>query len=303
MSVGPPGTYSTAPKILARGYKITGDVRTGLHATVPYLVAWQDAVQFAYNALQSPSAVRIGLITWNAPYQLPLLVNGIQPPLYCNHIEIEPCGASGNAIPTGGINPPEFFTFGKVTLSFDNVIFLQNASDDPNGLNQLDPANPITACKQQVKMIGKVATQQGSGYTYDSGSYSGKPVPGPIALIQNEVKLLLTFPRVPYLPWQLFQQFASHTNDATILACNTGSLLLEAMDTEVAPSLTGFNQSVQLQFAFNPDPTGTDPGGMDWNSFPIPDGSGYSTISAAGGGGQKPYTQVNFGTMFQGLSF
>ena len=38
-------TITVPYKILADGYEITGDVRNGLHATVPYLLAWTDAVR------------------------------------------------------------------------------------------------------------------------------------------------------------------------------------------------------------------------------------------------------------------
>lgn len=300
MSVGPPGSYLVAPTILVDGYEISGDVRSGLHATVPYLVAWQDAMQFGYNALKSPTAVRVGGISWAAPYQLPLLVNGVQPPLYCNRLSIKPCGASGSIGTTSGINPGEYFTWAKVILGFDNVAFLQNAGDDPQGLNQLDPSNPITACEQSVKISGKVVTRKGAGYTYDSTS---KPVTGDIPVVLNEVKLILNFPRVPYLPWQAIQGYVGLINSAEILQCVKGSLLFEGTDIKSTPSLQGFNESVSLQFAFNPDPTGASEQGLDWNSFPLPDGSGYSMISAAGGGGERPYSYANMAAIFSALEF
>jgi hypothetical protein len=300
MSVGPPGSYSRDPAIIPELYDIDGDVRTGLHATVGYRVAWADAVQFAYNALRSPSAVVIGGITWFAPYRLPLLVNGVQPPLYCQGIKIKPQGASGSMGTTGGINPPEYFTDAIVTLKFDNVGYLQGVSDDPSALSQLDPTNPITACEQSAKIIGNMQTRKGAAYTYDSNS---KPVPGEIGVNRNQVKLSLSFPRVPYLPWSLIEPYVGKVNNTAILLCNKGSLLLEGLDTNVSPSLTGFNQKVGLQFAFNPDWTGASAGGLDWNSQELPDGSGVSLVSAAGGGGQRPYAYKEFRSIFTGLSF
>jgi len=297
-----PASITVPYKILARGYTITGDVRSGLHATVPYFCAWADAITLANDVLASPAATHIGGITWAAPLQFPVPFGGLTRPIYAQKFTIEPCGADGSSpIPTGGLAPGEYFTNAIVRVDFDSIQSVQQTGDDPENLNQLDPANPITACEQSVKINGKVVTRKGSGYTYDT---SGKPVPGDIPLVLNEAKLQLKFPRVPYLPWQLVQPYVGKINNSPILACIKGSLLLEGMGTDVTPAPDGsIAQKLVLEFAFNPDPTGSAPTGLDWNSFPLPDGSGYDMISAAGGGGQRPYSYAEFADIFLNLEF
>jgi hypothetical protein len=302
-----PATITVPYKILAKGFSIKGDVRSGLHATVPYLIAYGDFITFVNEALASPSATHIGGIIWNAPLQFPEGFGGRTTALYCQAFDVQPAGPNGQPIvddPNNpGLAPGDFYQYAIVTLSFDTIPFIQGVEDDPGGLNQLDPENPITGCEQSVDIIGKMVTQQGSGYTYDFGSFAGKPVPGDIPLIQNEVKLVLRFPRVPYLPWQTVQPFVSKINSVPILNCAKGSLLLEGMGTVIAPTPNGgLGQNAVLKYAFNPDPTGQSEQGMDWNSFPLPDGSGYSTITSKVGE-MTPYSYADFSAIFTELEF
>ena len=303
-------TITVPYRILADGYEITGDVRNGLHATVPYLLSWNNAFTFINEVLVSPAAVKAGFITWVPPLQFPVNIGqssglgGITPPVYTQRFTMKPCGAGGTPIPNGGLAPGEFFTNAIVTLQFDSVTAIQQSTDDPYNLNQLDPENPLTACEQSVQTLGKVVTRKGAGYTYTSGGWSGKPVPGDIPIVLNETKLVLKFPRVPYLPWQLVQPYVGKINSVGVLQCVQGSLLLEGMGTDVTPGTNGtIQQKVALEFAFNPDPTGGSAQGLDWNAFPFPDGSGYGIINAAGGGGQTPYSYADFRAIFAGLNF
>jgi hypothetical protein len=295
--------------ILPDAYEKSGSVSSGLSATVGYRVPWANADAFAAAALACPSASHIGGIVWQVPYQFPEPFAGATTFLYCQGFRIKPYAPNGQAILVDSVNPGlacgDFFEYAIVTLNFSTIQFLQQLSDDPQGLNQLDSENPITGCEQSVDINGKVVTVSGAGYTYTSTSTSGSsstfvgmPVKGDIDINQNEVKLMLRFPRVPYLPWQLVQPYVGKINSSAVLQCGMGTLLLEGMTTVIGPQPNGtLGQNIALKFAFNPDPTSTTTQGLDWNAYPLPDGSGYAKISP------EPYTYANFSNIFTGLQF
>jgi hypothetical protein len=290
-------------KILYKGYRLRGDVRTGMSATVPFIGPWDLAFTFVSQLLPAPFAPGQNFIQWTAPAQLPISLTGrANPPLYCQSWECVPCGTDGTAASFGGLPSGDFFTTALVTAEFSTPDAIQQAGDDPNNLNQLDPSNPITACEQSIQQTAKVITRKGAAFTYASGSFSGKPVPGEIPLLQPEVRLILKFPRIPMLPWQLLQPFVGKINSSPILNCATGSLLLEECPTVVTPGSDGsLQQNLGLSFQFNPDPTGTSSMGVSWNVFPCPDGTYAPIQSAAGGNG--PYTSANFSQIFQAINF
>jgi hypothetical protein len=290
-------------EILAKGYEISGDVRSGLNVTVPFIMPWGIAFLFMSELLPAPRASTLsGSITWTPPFQLPISLTGFAtPPLYCQSFNCIPCGFNGEPATDRGLVPGDFFSTALITAQFSTPPAVQQLGDDPSNLNQLDPSNPITACEQSMQMTSKVNTQQGSAYNYTAGSFNGKPVPTQIGLLQPEAKLVLKFPRIPLLPWQIIQPFVGKVNLNPILNCVKGSLLLEGSTTVYTPGTDGsIAQNLGLMFAFNPDPTGTSATGMDWNSFPVPDGT-YALIGTTGG--KTPYTYADFSQIFQAINF
>jgi hypothetical protein len=292
-------------KVLAKGYSITGDARSGLKATVPYLLAWGDALTFAAEILTAPSATVIGPVAWFAPLQFPVPIAGQTKPLYAQRFSIVPEGASNSAVPTKGLAPGEFFTKAVVTVEFETPAYPQTSGDDPNGFNQLDPSNPITACEQSVHIGGRMQTVKGRGYKYQT---SGKPVPGDMAIPAGEVKLRLKFPRIPYLPWGLIAPYINKINQNPILQVNTGALLLEGMDTEETPGTDGsMQQSLVLEFAVNlvgiDDGSGL-PVGTDWNKQPLNDGSGtWDYVVAASASTKFLFGYADFRNIFTKITF
>jgi hypothetical protein len=294
----------TGYKIMAKGYEIAGDVRTGMSATVPFIMPWSLAFTFISELLPAPYAPSASSITWQPPYQLPISLTGRPtPPLYCQSYRCIPCGYDGTPATESGLVPGDFFSTALVTADFATPPMIQQMGDDPSNLNQLDPDNPITACEQQVSITSKIVTQKGTGYSYTGGAFAGKLVLGEIGLVQPEVKLVLKFPRIPMLPWKLIQPYIGKVNYTNILGCVDGSLLLEGIITVVTPGTDGsLQQNLGLSFAFNPDPTGTSSMGMDWNTFPCPDGT-YALIEAVGGDNPTPYSYANFANIFTAIQF
>jgi hypothetical protein len=294
----------TGFKVLAKGYELRGDVRSGLAATVPFIMPWELAFTFANQLIPAPFAATAGSILWTPPFQLPISLTGrATPPLYCQSWTCVPCGTNGEAATDLGLPAGDFFSTALVTAEFSTPPMIQATGDDPQNLNQLDPSNPITACEQSIQITAKMVTRSGSSYKYTAGSMSGQAVPGNIGLLQPEAKLVLKFPRIPILPWQLFQPFIGKINSAVILNCAVGSLLLEGTTTVVTPGVDGsLQQNLGLMFAFNPDPTGNSLTGMSWNNFPVPDGT-YAPIAGTGAGNPTPYSSADFAQIFSSIQF
>jgi hypothetical protein len=298
--------------IATSGYRLQGNVRSGLKATVPIRLNWSDAITFVNQVLVAPHAEVIGLITWNVPLQFPIIFgNGRAPAMYCQSFDIQPYGveqdiAPGTGWPNSGLGPGEFYTQALVTLEFESITYIQQASDDPNGLNQLDPSNPITACEQSVKLRSKMRTVKGRGYKFRS---SGKPVPGDMAMPETEAVLVLKFPRVPYLPWTLVAPYMGKLNAAPMLGATTGALILDGMDTELRPQPDGsMGQAVVLEFVCNlpGDPQAGTSGavGTDWNMQPTGDGTGaWDFVVDQSSGSVTPIGYADFRDIFNYLQF
>lgn len=291
----PIATYGA--QVMPKGYRMSGDVRTGLSATVPYLLAWDNAFAFVNAMILPVNAVRIGTITFNYPYRLPSAVAAT--PLYAQTFEIEPCGIDptmgvATVLPNKGLAAGEYFSHAIIKIGFEQVRWsFDPLTEDPQGLNQLDPANPITFCEQSVKLGGKMVTRKGRNYVYASDS---TPVVGDVGVLVPEAKLVLKFPRVPYLPWQLLVPYVGKTNSAAVLGCAVGTLLLESPDTsskQALNSVTPIEQAVTLEFAY-------DPGG--WNNLPRPDGT-TDAVQLKGDSTKGIYLTADFRQIFNSLSF
>lgn len=233
--------------ILQEGYRIQGGRAEGLKATVPYLVRWADAFTFYNQALgytraatpQAAISVQFGL-----PF--PPSTN-----IFASRGTIEPCGAGGETGPMMGLGAGECFTHAKVTIEFDPPSY---------ELVQLDPQNPITYCEIEIDTGGQVETLKAEGYEFDDG----KPVTGDLGRVAAESRLVLTFPEVPYLPWQLVRKYIGTLNLDPMLDCETGTLLFEAMKTKFAPSSEGLQgKQVQITLAYQE---------LDWNMVPRSNG-------------------------------
>lgn len=250
------GAPTTPYKIMPKGYSVSGDVRSGYKASVPYFMEWRYAFRFADDIFGSASASSVGPITWILPYRFP----AAPAPLYAQRFTIEPIGVDAKGNPVSqlkGLAPGEYFTHAIVKVEFETPNAPQKESDDKNHQNQLDPANPVTVCEQSVKMGGKMETHKGGSYTYQDG----KPVNGDSGIPTTECKLVLNFPRVPYLPWKLIRPYINKINDSDILGCERGTLLFTGMDTKITQTNEGYGQTVQLEFADNGQ-------GRDWNTLP-----------------------------------
>lgn len=281
-------------KILVNGYEVSGDVRSGYRARVPYLVAWKDAFKFIDDIFAGTTTTIsiVGPVKWNMPYRFP--ASNLN--MYAQAFSMRPSGAGGEDISsiTRGLAPGEFFTHAVVTVDFSTPNEIQSSSQDPGNLNQLDPNNPLTMCEQSIQIASKMIQTSPGAFRYSS---SGNSVNQPIGILTTECKLVLTFPRIPYLPWKFMQPYVNTVNDSPIFNCVRGSLLLAGMDTKVSPNKGQLSQQVQLQLHYNTF--------GDWNTLIAP-GNVFDTIYRMGGPDDdtnRVYPYKDFSKIFSGISY
>ena len=301
-----PRTLPGGWKILYDGYQLDGDIRSGIRATIPFIMDWTLAGTFIGQLIPASSGTP-GSIIWNPPFAITYALGARIVPLYAQSFSCRPIGYRGTPATGGGLGFGDYFSDAMITVGFESTTMVQagTSTDDPSGNNQLDPTNPITACEQSIQSTGKVETGPGGKWTYQSALlWSGKPVEGDVYTIRPEVRILCKFPRIPFLPWQLLQPYIGKINKTAILNCVKGSLLLEGAPTVITPNMDGsISQSLGLAFAFSPDPTGATIKGMDWNSQPFPDGSGYDIVVSSGDSTKSPYSYAEFADIFTAIDF
>ncbi len=269
-------------KVMAQGYRLGGGGQSGgLRASVPYLVLWEHAFIFFNDVLGISSASAIGPVTNAAAHQFPP-----SPTLRAVSAEIEPSGIDGVTGPMLGLAPGEFWTHAVVTVQYETSSFAQSLTDDPGYLNQFDPANPITFCEQSFESAGKAETLKADGYEFDDGT----KVTGDLVRITTETRLVLTFPRIPFLPWKRVQDYIGCLNDRTMLQCSTGTLLFESAGTKFSSTTVGLmGQQLTLSFTYQDN---------DWNSIPRPNSGVYALVRKKGDTSKRIYRYADLRALF-----
>ena len=115
-------------------------------------------------------------------------------------------------------------------------------------------------------------------------------------MVHVEAKLVLKFPRVSYLPWQLVIPYVGKVNQSTTLLCATETLLLEGPSTDIKHSLNAdspIEQSVSLEFAYDP---------LGWNTVPKPNGT-LVRCYVTGDSSKSIYETTDFGAIFHPLTY
>lgn len=298
MAADPIATYD-AWIIAKDGLRISGDARSGIKATVKYLVKWKDAYAFL-NAVVTPIyATRVGSVTYSLPYRLPS--NVVATPVYAQSFDVQPCGLDANMtpttpLPTRGMAAGEFYSHAVVTIGFEQLTYAFDASDDSSSMNQLDPANPIVLCEQSVKIAGKMVTRKGLQFQFTDDN---KAVVGDVAVPVVEADLTLKFPHVSFLPWQLLVPYVNTVNASAIFGCAAETLLMKSPDTHAKQSMgfgsnpTSIEQAVTLTLGYNP---------IGWNKLPKPDGT-YQSVKLKGDPSRGIFAKSDFSSLFTQISF
>ncbi len=265
--------------VLADGYSIDGGVDQPTVAVVPHLVRWIDAFTFVNDAMGSRTASAVGPIASDAPWRFPA-----DPKLFARKYRVEPAGADGTPVPTKGLKPGEYYTHARVTLTFEPASY--NPLGEP--AFQLDPDNPLTYCDVEIEGGGRFETIKAAGLEFDDGT----PVLGDAAQVVVESRLVLTFPRIPFLPWRQLRSYIGKINSVAMFDCPIGTLLFEAPRIKFSPGPNGpQNRSVQLVFAEQT---------RDWNELPKANGV-YAKVRKKGATSERIYAYTDFRPIFDFL--
>lgn len=267
-------------KVMPADIEIDGDQASGYHVVVPYLLPWAQAYTFVDAIMGLNSATTVGPITYKAPHRFPTATAD----LYATRFRIKPQGATEGPEPTyKGLAPGEYFTHAVVTVEYTSPGMRMEAGQ--GSLHQLDPANPLTVCRQSVKSASKMETIKSGHFVYTSDS---KKVPGDYAVPTCESVLELEFPRVPYLPWQAVEPYMGRVNAGAMLGVAAQRLLLEGFGTREEATTGGWTQSVTLSFAVAPP-------GQTWNQLPR---DGVPANVRRAGSSDGIYLTANFADIF-----
>jgi hypothetical protein len=253
--------------VLHEGYKVTGGRSTPLRATVPYLVKWADAFNFYDEILGQTSAVSPipGAIIRTPGHAFPPA-----PIIFAQDATIEPCGAGGSPIDASfkGLLPGQHFTHAIVTVEYSAPSYDQTGDGDP--LKHLDPDNPITYCEYEVESRARFDTEKAAGWEFADGT----SVKGDFARLSIESKLVLTFPRVPFVPWRVVKPYIGCVNSVTVFDCARGTLLLEELRIKANETNQGLaGTSTQLVFS-NQD--------HEWNALRRTDTGAFALVRKKG---------------------
>lgn len=273
-------------KVMPQGLTVRGSRDRGYSATVPCLVAWSDAFTFVDDIMGATAGSALPP-AWTLPWVFP---NAGNARLYAQDFEIRPCGSDGQPEPAHkGLVPGEYFTHAVISVQFGTPDFVQDqATEDPANAFQFDAADPVTLCTQTVRMSGKMVTRKSGSYVWDS---DGTDVKGDFATPETETQLVLTFPRIPYLPWSQVRPYVGKVNLTTIFGCAKGTLLFEGTDIDFEPQSNGtYGMKAQVMLSYQHD-------GRDWNELPRPDGT-YALVKRKGDASRRIYEYSEFHNLF-----
>jgi hypothetical protein len=277
------GSPSVPYSMMADGFKITSGTN-GFRAQASFLLEWQNAFTFHDEIMGYAGAVTVGPVTYNEPWRFP----GSPARMYASSCEITPIGFDGQPLPpTLGMAPGEFWTHVRLDVTWETPPYPQNAADDPNNTNQLDPSNPIYNCEQSVRIGARTENRPKSAYQF--ASTTTEPADD-VTVYRPEAKLVLHYPSVPFLAWKKYHPHVGKVNDATFLDCARGSLLFEGADIQNAPGARGtLGKSLTLEFAVHDVDDG-------WNKIPHPT-TGTLTLVETKAGATKPHSYLDFRTL------
>lgn len=250
--------------LMADGYKITSG-ENGFRATASFLTLWENAFVFHDDVMGFPSAAVVGPVSYATPWRFP---GAPAARMYASSCEIEPVGVDGGPLPpTLGLAPGEFWTHARINVTWDTPPYAQSAGDDPGNLQQFDPANPITYCEMSIDSGGQMETRSKGGYEFADGDLT--KVRSDLAVFVPESRLVLNFPKIPFLPWQRVQTYLGSLNDRVLFQCAVGTLLFESARTKFAATSQGLmGQSFEMTMAYR---------GYHWNMVPHPT-TGVNTL-------------------------
>jgi len=229
-----------------------------LSASALFEVAWADREAFVNQALgltSGSSGWPVPEIPWDCPFQpnSGLLANSFR---FVPH-SVKSTVASGDNTVAG------HFDKAHVQIGFERPKYDYST---PTPQNQIDVANPILFCEQRIDYVGRTLVNKGFKYEY-IGAPTGVVPAGDFASIDVNAVITLTFPFVPYIPWNLIEPYIRGSNDRTIFGKPAGTVALLGAEMRNETMSNGTNKtSCALRFEYR---------SIGWNTQLATDGNIY----------------------------
>lgn len=252
----------------------------GPYYNVEYLFAsWADSDKVLY-ALLGQTTYIAGVVVKGGPHQHPL-----NPNLYCCAAEV----VEGYGLPVLNTDGLPNYTGGfkvRATYRMGTLDGSINYSDDPAGVNQIDPATPLLWCTQEVDHETEVITLPNHQCTFFS---DGKAANVPVKIEVGLTILRLTFHQLPYLPMGVARDLRGKINSKKFLGAAIGTVRFRGATTIRDYSSDGsIVQKVALTFVERDH---------DWNFVFRPDTLKWDGLVAPGG--LSPYTYADLTPLVQ----
>lgn len=229
-----------------------------LSATATFEVDWADREAFVNQALGLPTGSAgwpLPQIPWDCPFQpnSGLLASSFR---FRPHTLKSSIGGSDNTV-------SGHFEKAWVTIGFERPRY---DFDVPTPQNQLDVLNPILFCEQSIDASVRSLPVPGWYLEY-IGAPSGVVAEGPLYTFEVQSTIVLTFPFVPYIPWNYLRPYIGKVNDRTLFGCPAGTLAFEGPSMRQETFVDGTNRtSCVLRLGYRE---------LGWNSQLATDGNVY----------------------------
>lgn len=214
-----------------------------LSATATFEVEWDDHIDFVNQALGIPTVFSgwpLPQIPWDCPFEP-------NSGLLAASFRLRPHSLK-SSVASGDNTVSGHFEKAWVTIGFERPRY---DFDNPTQQNQLDVANPILFCEQSIDSSGRTVPVEGWKLEY-VGAPSGVVPVGPAFFIEVQSTIVLTFPFVPFIPWNYLESYIGRVNDRTLFGRAAGTLLLEAPSMRQETFVDGTNRtSCVLRLAYN----------------------------------------------------
>lgn len=249
-----------------------------LTASATFEVAWSDREAFVNQALglvTGASGWPLPQVAWDCPFQpnSGLLASGFSfvPHTLKDNILVTDNTVAGH------------YEYAHVTITFERPRYDYQT---PTPQNQIDVANPILFCEQQISSTARTLAREAWNLEYVGAPSTVKPV-GKAFSIEVQADYILTFPFVPYIPWNYLEPYFGKSNDRTLFGKPAETIVFMGADLRNETMSDGTNKtSCTLKLSYN---------STGWNKQLATDGNIYTIQLKTG---EKLYEPANLAAIW-----
>jgi hypothetical protein len=215
-----------------------------LSASATFETLWTDREAFINDALGITSGFSgwpLPSIPWDCPFQpnTCLLASSFS----CVPHTVKSSISSADNTVEG------HFLYAHIQIGFERPKY--DTGGGCSTQNQIDPTNPILFCEQSIESTARTIVREGYTLEYVGAPATVVPV-GPAFTFEIQADIILTFPFVPYIPWNYLEPYLGKTNDATLFGKPPETILFMGASLRQETMSDGTNKtSCALRMSYN----------------------------------------------------